>query len=142
MRRTLTVRHDVSRGVRRPRRGARAGFTLVEVIFAVVLLGGVLLGFATFTRNFVRAGTRAGVRSAASDLAVDRVELAKAQATYAALDTLAGTESPVAGSPGFTRRTVVRRTATAQWDYKTVSATVTHATLAAPVSKTTIIAAY
>lgn len=122
--------------------GRRAGFTLVEVMFAVVLLGTVLLGFAAFTRDFVRAGTRAGVRSAASDLAVERVEAAKAQTAYAAVDALAGTEAAVAGSPGFTRRTVVRRTQTAQWDYKTVTATVTHAALAAPVSKTTVVAAF
>lgn len=120
----------------------RAGFTLVELLFAVVLLGGVLLGFANFSRDVVRAGARAATRSAASDLAVDRVEAAKALTTYAALDGLAGTENPVAGAPGFVRRTAVRRTQTAQWDYRTVTATVTHPALPAPVSKTTIIAAY
>jgi hypothetical protein len=117
------------------------------VVFAVVLLGGVLLGFAAFTRNFVRAGTRADVRSVASDCAVDRVEDAKAVTTYAGVDALAGTEAAAAlpcraPNAGYARRTAVRRTQTAQGDHKTVTVTVTHAALAAPVSKTTIIAAF
>lgn len=138
-------RRALGRRLNARRRAPRAGFTLVEVVFAVVLLGGVLLGFAAFTRNFVRAGTRAGLQSAASDCAVQRVEDAKALTSYAAVDALAGTESGTpCGSdrPGFGRRTAVRRTQTAQGDYKTVTVTVTHAALAAPVSKTTIIAAY
>ncbi|GJG86549.1 hypothetical protein tb265_17300 [Gemmatimonadetes bacterium T265] len=127
---------------RRSAPAARGGFTLVEVVFAVVLLGGVLLGFAAFTRNFVRASNAAALRAAASDCAVERIEAAKAATTYAALDTLAGTEPTVLCAAGYARRTVVRQTRTAQVDYKTVTVTVTHPALGTTVSKTTAIAAF
>lgn len=127
----------------RRRRRARAGFTLVEVIFAVGMLAGVLLGFAVFTRNFVRASNAATLRAAASDLAVERVEAAKAAPTYAAVDALAGNETSVANAPaGYARRTLVARTVKAQFDYKTITVTVTHPALATSVSKTTAIAAF
>lgn len=127
---------------RRRRSRTRAGFTLVEVVFAIAMLGGVLLGFAMFTRNFVRASNAAALRAAASDCAVERLEAAKAATTYAALDTLAGTEPTVRGAVGCSRRTVVRQTRTAQVDYKTVTVTVTGPALGTTVSKTTAIAAF
>lgn len=126
----------------RRRARARAGFTLVEVVFAVAMLGGVLLGFAVFTRNFARASNAASLRAAASDLAVERLEAAKAATTYAAVDGFAGTEAAIAAAPGYARRTVVAQTRTAQVDYKTITVTVTHPAMARPVSKTTAIAAF
>lgn len=127
----------------RARAHRRAGFTLVEVIFAITMLGGVLLGFAVFTRNFVRASNAAALRAAASDLAVERIEKAKAATSYAALDTLAVNENSVlSGGTGYARRTVVRQTRTAQVDYKTITVSVTHPALRTAVSKTTAIAAF
>ncbi len=132
-----------ARRARVARAGARAGFTLVEVIFAIAMLGGVLLGFAAFTRNFVRASNAAALRAAASDYAVERLEAAKATTTYAAIDALAGSETSVpAAPPGYARRTVVRQTRTTQVDYKTVTVTVTHPALGTAVSKTTAVAAF
>lgn len=146
MRRVRRVRRVRRRRDGRPAaRGApRAGFTLVEVIIAIVLLGGVLLSFAEFTRRFVRAGSAASIRSTASDVAVDRIEVAKSLTSYAGIDSLVRTETitPQVGGPTFTRRTAVRRTAGLQGDYRTVTVTVTHPTLPAPVKKTTIIAAF
>lgn len=133
--------------VKRPTRtralpNARRGFTLVEVVFAIAMLGGVLLGFAAFTRNFVRASNGASLRATASDLAVERIEAAKAATSYAAIDALAGTEAAIANAPRYARRTVVRQTRTAQVDYKTITVTVTHPAMAAAVNKTTAIAAF
>ena len=124
------------------RRTPRAGFTLVEVVFATAMLGGVLLGFAVFTRNFVRASNRATLRATASDCAVERIEAAKASTSYAALDTLAGTEPTITCAAGYARRTVVLQTRTAQVDYRTITVTVTHQALGTSVSKTTVIAAF
>lgn len=111
------------------------------------MLGTVLLGFAVFTRNFVRASNTATLRAMASDLAVLRIEAAKAEG-YAGIDAYAGTQTNVtldsssAASPRFTQRTVVRRTATVAADYKTITVTVTHPALAAAVSKSTTVAAF
>ena len=121
---------------------ARAGFTLVEVIFAIAMLGGVLLGFAAFTRNFLRASNIAALRAMASDCAVERSEAAKASTSYAALDTLAGIEPTITCAVGYARRTAVRQTRTAQLDYKTITVTVTTRALGTSVSKTTAIAAF
>lgn len=129
-----------------PRRLTRAhgcsGFTLVEVIFAITMLGGVLLGFAAFTRNFVRASNAAALRAGASDCAVERIEAAKAATTYATLDTLTGFEPVARCTGGYARRTIVRQTRTAAVDYKTVTVTVTHPALGTTVSKTTAVAAF
>lgn len=136
----------------RARRGGRAaaarraGFTLVEVIFAISLLGGVLLGFAAFTRTFVRASNGAVLRSTAIDLAVAQIEAAKTQGTYAGVGGLAGTE-PAVPDPSnpqivFARRTIVVRDSTVRWDYRTVTVVVTHPALTTAVRKTTVIAAF
>ncbi len=139
-RQLLAPRRRVPPGHRRP------GFTLVEVVVSIALLGGVLLAFAGFTRNFVRASNGVALRAAASDLAVERLEAAKAATSYAAIDALAGTEATVPnttpGYSGYARRTVVTQTRTAQVDYKTITVTVTHPALAASVNKTTAIAAF
>ncbi len=131
-----------ARASHRTRADVRRGFTLVEVVFAIAMLGGVLLGFAAFTRNFVRASNAAALRAAASDCAVERIEAAKAATTYAGLDTLTGNEPVARCTGGYARRTVVRQTRTAQLDYKTVTVTVTHPALGTTVSKTTAIAAF
>ena len=132
---------------RRSRRDARGraprpGFTLVEVIFAIAMLGGVLLGFAAFTRNFVRASNVAALRATASDCAVERIEAAKASTSYAALNALGGYEPTIACAAGYARRTAVQQTRTPQVDYKTITVTVTNTALRTSVSKTTAIAAF
>ena len=143
------MRRPLRSGVRRAaQRGvihgsASRGFTLAEVVFAIAMLGSVLLGFAVFTRNFVRASNGAALRASASDFAVERIEAAKSATSYAGIDALAGTEPTIANAPaGYARRTVVLRTYTIQADYKTVTVTVTHPALGTSVSKTTAIAAF
>ena len=107
------------------------------------MLGGVLLGFATFTRDFVRASNAAALRATASDLAVERIEYVKAATNYAAIDALAGVESTVPNAPaGYTRRTIVSQTRTAALDYKTITVIVTSPALGPTVSKTTAVAAF
>lgn len=127
---------------RRAARAARTGFTLIEVVFAIAMLGGVLLGFGVFTRNFVRASNVAALRATASDCAVERIEAAKASTSYASLDTLAGSEPTLTCAVGYARRTAVRQTRTAQLDYKTITVTVTNRALGTSVSKTTAVAAF
>lgn len=127
-----------------PRRSpARRGFALLEVVIALGVLAAALLSLASFGQRFAFGASRGAIRLSASDLATERLETARTQATYAALDTLARTELSVTGYPGFRRITVVRRTTTPALEYRTVTVLVTHPALAGDtVRKTTIVGSF
>ena len=122
----------------------RDGMTVIEVILALTILSGALLGMATFITRFTRAVTTSTVVSTAGQLAAARLEVVKGATQYRLIDSLyARTESPVAGFPGYTRRTLVQRVGgqpSDVYDYRIVTVKVTGPGLPAPVSKTTIIA--
>lgn len=127
------------------RRPAR-GFTLVEVIVALSILAGVLIGLSDFTRRLTLSTRAASATTAASDAASVRLEEVKAWRVYA---TVVGTfhnttETFTAGAwAGLTRQTrAVRTGPTATDDFVTVTVLVTGRGLAAPVRKTTIIARF
>lgn len=126
-------------------RRARRGMTLVEVIVALVILGGSLTALAVFTGRFTRATADSRIRTTAQQLAAERLEASRWSGTYAALDSFVRTENPVTGHPGFRRETFVQRTGGAvgdTLDYKTVTVRVSHLNLAEPVRQTTIIAVF
>lgn len=129
-----------------PRRRARAGFTLVELVVAITVLAGALLGLANFTLMFAKKSTAARVTIAANELLSARLEQVKTAANYAAVDSVyEKTESTVAGYAGFTRRTDVTRIggeAADSVDYKTVTVTVSHAAMKRPVARTVMIASF
>lgn len=118
--------------------------SLIEVLIATVILGGVLVSMATLTARFVRVVTDTGARSRALQIAADRLEAVKAAPTYAGIDTLFSEALPVAvpGFAGFRRQTLVQRVGgrpTDRDDYRVVTVVVTAPTLPAPVRRTTII---
>lgn len=129
----------------------RAGMTIIEVLFAIVILSGVMLSLARFGQAFTRATADAATLATASDLAVARIEAVKAHGDYATLvatfddatETAAdATADPsMAGHEGFVRTTQLVRTQTDTTDYVTVTVTVTSPSLASPVAKTVLIAA-
>ena len=121
---------------------ARRGFTLVELIVAIALIGGVLLTFAAFSQRLAHGNALAGRRSTASDLAVERLETVRALTDYASVDAAAVTENAIVGFPGFVRQTYVRRTAGATADHKTVTVVVRIPALRDSVTKTSVIAAF
>lgn len=125
----------------------RSGFTLVEVIVALVILSGVLLAMTDFTRQFTRQTTDAAVTTKASDVAVQQLETVKAWRAYGTLVSTFNNTSITfaAGGPyaGITRQTLVVRTGpTATEDFVTVTVVVSGAGLSAPVRRSTIIAAF
>jgi len=121
----------------------RRGISLIEVLIALSILGGVLLGMGHFSVLFARTITEAGTRSTASDLVADRIEAVKTNGRYDNLETtFNGTENAVAGFPRFTRRTLIQRiggAASDSVDYKVVTVTVTAPRLSSPVKKSTVI---
>lgn len=117
----------------RPR--SRSGMTLIEVMFAVVIMSGVMLALSRFGQAFTRATREAAVVGIASDLATARLEVIRAYPTYDALSTFVGTETsanaypPLPTSGGFTRSTAVATRQTKDGarlitEYKTVTVTV------------------
>lgn len=130
---------------------ARAGMTIIEVLFAIVILSGVMLSLARFGQAFTRATADSATLATASDLAAARIEAVKAHADYASLvatfdddtETSAdATANPsMAGNDGFVRTTQLVRTVTDTTDFVTVTVTVTSTALSSPVAKTVLIAA-
>ena len=123
-------------------RRLRRGFTLVELLVAVALMGGVLLGFAAFAQRMGHATGLASQRTAESDLAVERLEAVRALTDYAAIDAMALVESPPAVPTGYQRQTYVRRTQNAAADHKTITVVVRMPALKDSVVKTTVIPAF
>lgn len=124
---------------------ARAGFTLVEVVMALMLLSVAMLGMQMIGLTMLRRTTTSQVRLSATQLAEDRIDMIKLEPVYANVDSYARTESTITGFPGFTRVTAVnaRRdsTATGITDYKRVTVTVSGPGLEFPVSRNVTVAA-
>ncbi len=116
--------------------------TLMEVMIALVILTGALLGMGRFITNFSHASTDGALSSAATDLTLERLEYVKATTPYTNLVSYAGTEVAIPGYPNYTRVTQVLRTNNASADYTAVTVTVTHPSMAKAVKKTTIIGAF
>ena len=130
-------------------RRARRGMTLIEVILAVVILSGAMLGLANFGRKFQHTTSESSNQTLASDLATQRLEDVKGARVYSTLvSTYNNITETYATDPvykGFTRYTKVTRcdtTATPKNDYVTVTVSVTGNQLPAAITKTTIIAAF
>ena len=143
-----TIENSRARNTGRAR-FARRGMTLIEVMIAIVILSGAMLGLAKFGGKFEHTTATASDMSLASDLAVARIEQIKAFRVYTSLvATYNSTSETFPTDPvykGFTRTTRVTRCAgcpTATNDYITVTSTVSGRSLVAPIAKTTIIALF
>jgi prepilin-type N-terminal cleavage/methylation domain-containing protein len=120
----------------------RSGMTLIEVMIALVILTGALLGMGKFITSFSHATSDGALSSVASDLVLDRLETIKGSTSYATLDAYAVTELAITGFAGYKRVTQVTRTIDGTQDYKAITVTVSNPSLSMPVKKSTIIAAF
>jgi len=123
--------------------------TLIEVILAIVILSGAMLGLANFGRKFQHNTSDTSNQTLASDLATQRLEEIKGYRVYATIVATYNSTTETFGSDpvykGFTRVTAATRCSgcpTATNDYVTLTVTVTGNQLVTPMKKTTIIAAF
>ena len=127
-------------------RTARRGMTLIEVILAIVILSGAMLGLARFGQQFQRQTSSSSTQVLASDLATQRVETIKGWRAYSTLaSTYGNTTETFVGDPvygGFTRGTKAVQTSTATDNYVTVTVSVSGNNLTTAIAKTTKIAKF
>jgi Tfp pilus assembly protein PilV len=118
------------------------GFTIIEVIIALVILIAVLIGLASTTGRTVHIVATTDRQEAAIQLVHDRIEFVRSDPRYAALDSLyEGVESSFPTLPGFQRATRIERNTTSGNDYRTITVTVTGPGLTRPVSRTVTVGA-
>ncbi|MEP7384586.1 MAG: prepilin-type N-terminal cleavage/methylation domain-containing protein [Gemmatimonadota bacterium] len=120
----------------------RRGISLLEVMVALTILGTSLIGMAEYGRRYARSNANSTMLNNALDLASARVERVKAERNYTSMDTLAITETSISGYASYKRVTAIALTLNAQYNYKTVTVTVTHPAMPTPVKKTTAIARF
>jgi prepilin-type N-terminal cleavage/methylation domain-containing protein len=120
------------------------GFTLIEVMMALVIMTAVLLAMGGVTASFVHQVAVADRNTAALQLADARIEAIQTDPYYAGLDTAyAGTESDFPTLPGYTRTTTILAVGGAGQavNYKKVTVTVAGPGLAQPVARTITVGA-
>ncbi|MDQ8165980.1 MAG: prepilin-type N-terminal cleavage/methylation domain-containing protein [Gemmatimonadota bacterium] len=126
----------------------RRGMTLVEVILAIVILSGTMLGLGNFARKFQSSNSGSTSKALASDLAAQRIADVLAYRPYSSIvSTYNGTsESYTTGVfAGLTRATSAVRCSgcpTATTDYITVTVSVSGNDLSTAVTKTVVVAAF
>jgi prepilin-type N-terminal cleavage/methylation domain-containing protein len=120
----------------------RRGFTLIEIMVAMVVLAAVLLGAGQFTARFIHSTAISQVTTVASDVATERMEMITTDPSYTTLGARwAGTTTGFPGYPSMTMTTTLQRiTGNApRRDYTVLTVQVTEPTLPNPVRLTSIV---
>lgn len=131
----------------RTRADRRDGFTLVEVVVALVILSTAVLGLASTSSRLATTASSAELRALALQAVEDRVAEVRLEPRYGALDSLFdGTDSEILGTtfPGYDRVTNVTRVTTTSpvpLDYTRILVEVTGPMLTEPVQRQIVIAA-
>ena len=124
---------------------ARSGFTLVEVIVALLILSTAVLGLAGSASRLATTSATAELRALALQSVEDRLARIRMDPRYGGLDTLySGVETGLFAIDGITRTTRVthvQQTTPLVLDYTRISVTVEGTLLSEPISRQIVIAA-
>ena len=126
---------------------ARDGFSLVEVVVAMVLLAVVVLGLTAATAQMIAAGTSSGRQTVTMSLIQEQLGRIAADPGYPTLESrYDGTETLDRAGVTFTRATRISRTYEAAEngrfvDYKRVSVTVSGAGAEQEITRTITVGA-
>lgn len=120
-----------------------AGFTLMEVMVALVILGVVMLGFqAAATGRLLQDVAGHDRRTVAAQLASERLRAVQLDPVYTELERrYAETRAAVPDFAGFRRSTRFETRVSGTAEYKVLTVTVEHDRLARPARRTLVIAA-
>ena len=122
----------------------QSGFSLVEVMMALVLLSVTVMGMQLMTAQALQRMRGSNVSLTAAQLAEDKIDAVRLEPIYANVPSYSGIDTP-AGFAGYERTTTVRqvRDSTAQGvtDYRIVTVSVTGPQLRVPVKRTLVIGA-
>lgn len=121
----------------------RRGFTLIEVMLAVVILTTVLISVARYTGQFLHTVSTSTVRTVAAEVARERISLVDMDPSYTTLAAVwAGSQTGFPGYPNMTRVTTVSRVtgAAPPRDYTVVTVRVTEPTMGQAIDVTTVVA--
>ena len=130
----------------KPPRG-NAGFTLVELVVALVILAVALLGLSASTTGLVRSVSEEEIKATLLQAVEDRISEVRMDPRYGGLETLyENEESDVLGLDGYTRSTAVERVEASVAgggvrDYTVVVVTVKGPGLEEPLSRRVVVAA-
>jgi type IV pilus modification protein PilV len=123
----------------------REGFTLIEVIMALMILSVAILGMQAMAGTMLRRVTLSNTQLEAIQLAEDRLDMIRLEPAYVNLDSYVANENPVVGKPSFRRITSVVRTNTTTTngttDYKKITVEVRGPGGIAPVIRSITIGA-
>ncbi|MGE0554930.1 MAG: prepilin-type N-terminal cleavage/methylation domain-containing protein [Gemmatimonadales bacterium] len=87
----------------------RKGFTLIEVLIAVVLLSITVLSLGQFMGNYQKATNKATLLSTMTTIAKERLELVRGDPRYTSLTGLYGGSTAGADTTGFPGYPYIRR---------------------------------
>ena len=124
----------------------RDGFTIVEILLALLLLSFVVLGFQAATGQIIHYAAQSDRALVASQLADHRLALIRLDPDYEALESRYETvEATIPDFPGLARQTIINRTQAVQTggylDYYRITVVVTGDGLREPTSRTIVVAA-
>ena len=122
---------------------ARRGFSLIELMLALVILTIVLVSLAKHTGIFLHTVSTSTARTTAAEVARERIGLVDMDPSYTTLAaTWTGTQTGFPGFPQMRRITTVNRvTGTAPTrDYTIVTVRVSEPTMGLPIDVTTVVA--
>lgn len=112
----------------------RRGFTLIEIMVALVVLMIVVVSLGRFAAGFTSSVNLATVRTVATSVASEQLDLIRSDPTYPLPAAWAGTVTGFPGYPTMARRTTLQRItgAAPSRDYTRVTVKVWHPTLRRP----------
>ena len=124
----------------------RRGFTLVEVLVALVLISGVALTMGAAVARLSSSAARDGQALRAVELARERVVRVASDPAYARLETRYNGTETAADLEGFTRTTTIQRILQNQGgglvlDYKMIDVQVTGPGVTGAVTRRAVVAA-